>query len=765
MPQPIRKGPFLFCPKSGNFIGCQPQSRLGQGLAMLAGFVALVWYLIRVVPKPDRAAYPCQRVAAPLAWGFVGYILSLVTAIGAARKAGRLRANGRYPLAIACAVIAAGAAIQNLRLATGKAGAEPIEVVNWKPTEGANAPMGVGRGINPGRVVWAYDPSATRWDGKTGHWWDPAATDQGRVEALMSQSMRRLTNARDDVVAWDALFHSYNRTHGNGDKGYVRGQGIAIKINQNTAREGHAENGNPGNQNSINGNPHLILALLGQLIHNAGAAPEDITVYDISRYIGDNIFVPCHAKFPGVHFVELEKGGEGREVVPPEDQWEKDVLSYSDPERGLGRNLPPFLMKASFIINMAIMKNHGDVGPTLLAKNHFGTVHGLNHGAIAHKRMGETNPLVDLLASKLVGEKTVLFMIDTLYGADGPDASPRKWKLAPFGTPEAPGWPSSVFVSQDGVALDSVGFDFINAEWGVAPFSDNFLHEAALANNPPSGKKYGPVSLGVHEHWNNPTDKKYSRNLGTGQGIELVPIFFPAPPRNVLVIPAKARVDLQWTAVAGATGYRVKRAASATGPYALLASPATNGFRDDTAENGKTYFYKVSSTNALGESGESAALGATPGAFVSAVNSGGRATAQFSADAEFTGGATSNTEEPIDTTGLVGAAPQEVYQTDRWGRDIRYAFPNLTAGAKYTVRLHFAEFFFGAAGQRTFNVSINGKQVLTNFDILAAAGGKFKATVQEFTVAPDANGQIVIQFEGVKDNPKINGIEILEAKP
>jgi hypothetical protein len=57
--------------------------------------------------------------------------------------------------------------------------------------------------------------------------------------------------------------------------------------------------------------------------------------------------------------------------------------------------------------------------------------------------------------------------------------------------------------------------------------SDRHLHEAALANDPPSGTVYKPDgvrlhSLGVHEHWNNATEKKYSRNLGTGQGIELV---------------------------------------------------------------------------------------------------------------------------------------------------------------------------------------------------------------------------------------------------
>jgi hypothetical protein len=57
---------------------------------------------------------------------------------------------------------------------------------------------------------------------------------------------------------------------------------------------------------------------------------------------------------------------------------------------------------------------------------------------------------------------------------------------------------------------------------------DNYLHEAAQANNPPSGTFYAPnkdglrlSSLGVHEHWNNSIDKQYTRNLKTGNGIEL----------------------------------------------------------------------------------------------------------------------------------------------------------------------------------------------------------------------------------------------------
>jgi hypothetical protein len=84
------------------------------------------------------------------------------------------------------------------------------------------------------------------------------------------------------------------------------------------------------------------------------------------------------------------------------------------------------------------------------------------------------------------------------------------------------------------VAIDSVGLDFLRAEKRATQVNggnpDNFMHEAALIGDAPSGTKYDPEqdgtildkSLGVHEHWNNSTDKKYSRNLGKKEGIELV---------------------------------------------------------------------------------------------------------------------------------------------------------------------------------------------------------------------------------------------------
>jgi hypothetical protein len=94
-------------------------------------------------------------------------------------------------------------------------------------------------------------------------------------------------------------------------------------------------------------------------------------------------------------------------------------------------------------------------------------------------------------------------------------------------------WPSSLFLSMDPVAIESVARDFLSQQWPEQVLMyegvEDYLHEAALADNPPSGTFYDPendgtplAGLGVHEHWNNANDKQYSRNLGTGDGIELV---------------------------------------------------------------------------------------------------------------------------------------------------------------------------------------------------------------------------------------------------
>lgn len=79
------------------------------------------------------------------------------------------------------------------------------------------------------------------------------------------------------------------------------------------------------------------------------------------------------------------------------------------------------------------------------------------------------------------------------------------------------------------------------------------------------------------------------------------------------------------------------------------------------------------------------------------------------------------------------------------------------------MRLHFAELSWTAAGQRVFNVAINGTQVLSSFDIFATAGVQNQALTEQFNTTANSSGQIVIAFtNGGADNPEINGIEVLQ---
>ena len=89
-----------------------------------------------------------------------------------------------------------------------------------------------------------------------------------------------------------------------------------------------------------------------------------------------------------------------------------------------------------------------------------------------------------------------------------------------------------------------------------------------------------------------------------------------------------------------------------------------------------------------------------------------------------------------------------------------YTIPGFVAGSAHTVRLHFCETYFGTAGSRTFNASINGIQVLSNFDIFAATGAKNKAVARPFTMNANASGQYVLQFTSIVNNSLLAGVEI-----
>jgi hypothetical protein len=153
---------------------------------------------------------------------------------------------------------------------------------------------------------------------------------------------------------------------------------------------------------------------------------------------------------------------------------------------------------------------------------------------------------------------------------------------------------------------------------------------------------------------------------------------------------------------------------------------------------------------------------ATPApTMITAINAGGHATGSFSTDKDVHGGRIFTTHAVIDTNGIADSPPQQVYQSARSGT-FTYIIPNLKPDASYQVRLYFADFRLTQAGQRQFDVSINGQRVLVNFDIIAEAGSPDRALVKQFDVAANSQGQIIIAFtHGALGSAFVNGLEIV----
>ena len=527
----------------------------------LAGLVSLIWFLIRVIPKPSRAAYPCQRVAFPLASGFVVWLLGLVASGMAIKKARFNFSRRRYVVGLVCIVVGVAA----IWLAIN-ATAEKTALAEPQP---ANQPIGVARGIYPGRVVWMHDPDATDWAGPgNGHPWESNHTSQERVSEMMSRAIQQLTGASSDAQAWDKMFRYFNKACSKGDVGYKTGEKIAIKPNFVGFIWTHGgvnqENYNlETKKDYMNTSPQMIISLLRQLTNVVGAKQSDITLCDTLAYIANEYYEIFKKEFPDVQYVDC-KGKFGRIQAKQSSV----PLYWSCRPKDVNQDyVTTSFAEAEYIINFANLKAHTGTGVTLCAKNHYGSLirwpaqEGFYdiHKSPFSKEVKIYQPMVDLMGHSHIGGKTLLYLIDGLYCGIHPidmDKGPRRWKSPPFNSD----WTSSLLASQDPVAIDSVGLDFLQAEYKNPPDDfpcksgvDDYLHEAALADNPPSGTFYDPdhstnikrlASLGVHEHWNNPNEKKYSRNLGTGKGIELVAVPLAGTTKKLSIVAPGTKLEM-----------------------------------------------------------------------------------------------------------------------------------------------------------------------------------------------------------------------------
>lgn len=117
----------------------------------------------------------------------------------------------------------------------------------------------------------------------------------------------------------------------------------------------------------------------------------------------------------------------------------------------------------------------------------------------------------------------------------------------------------------------------------------------------------------------------------------------------------------------------------------------------------------------------------------------------------------------VDST-VPSSTPPEIFASERWdGSDapeLQWSF-DVPVGTKVVVRLYFANRYdgTGSAGQRVFDVAIDGSTVLSNYDIAGDVGNQV-GTMRAFPVTSD--GTVNIDFGHVIENPLVDGIEIVQ---
>jgi len=313
-----------------------------------------------------------------------------------------------------------------------------------------------------------------------------------------------LTGASSVAQAWQMLIPDY-----------TSGKAIAIKVNFNNGFYcDPCESSCEEWQLKIDALIHPINALIrGLKLAYPSLDSSDIWVYDAT--IGDNPSVSnrgipknrfqSKCPYSGVRFFDAR----GCDNLAGYDSSDPTAyVTWHNPQ-GIptpsAQKITDVLVNATYLINMPIMKKHGQAGVTLSFKNHFGSIHNcpalhdyvLKDGSLYTDTY---NPLVDIYRNPHILNKTVLTIGDGLFGDRRKnDEKPTPWNT--FGG-EAP---NSLFFATDPVAIDCVMCDFLHAEGyegGVYSMSDDYLKLADAAG------------LGTYERgdpWQEPWGSGYSQ--------------------------------------------------------------------------------------------------------------------------------------------------------------------------------------------------------------------------------------------------------------
>jgi hypothetical protein len=226
---------------------------------------------------------------------------------------------------------------------------------------------------------------------------DPTATDyptinQPVVQAMMDAGVKALTRRDDLGEAWKSCFPGIDQT-----------KVISLKVNCINS--------------SLSSHPEVATAIINgltQMDFGGNPFPENnVIIWDRTDWELSNAGYTINDGLTGVRCFGTNHSGVGYDV------------DY-DMNIGGGMSNPSRIMTdlCDYMINLAVLKDHGTAGVTLCMKNHYGSVSPVpNHS-------GRCNPYIPILNQLIrdqLGKREGIFIIDGLFGiyTGGPGGSPQ----------------------------------------------------------------------------------------------------------------------------------------------------------------------------------------------------------------------------------------------------------------------------------------------------------------------------------------------------
>jgi hypothetical protein len=209
----------------------------------------------------------------------------------------------------------------------------------------------------------------------------------------------------------------------------------------------------------------------------AGGRSANCNVYDATntapnRYIAEWFREKVRAYYPDVQFNATGLADDTAAAFDPRTHVTWDP-AYVDPppETKIARAA----LESDYLVNVPIVKRHGQANVTLGYKNHLGSIDRADrlHPWLFND-VPEASVLADIMGSPVVpsdpsvrsiAQKTALTVGDMLFGQPCRNwgVEPRPWQIF------ANEWPGSLIVSDDPVAADCVMLDLLAPEPPVGP--------------------------------------------------------------------------------------------------------------------------------------------------------------------------------------------------------------------------------------------------------------------------------------------------------